>query len=444
MSRRADSWVLALAIALGATVCWLPAWQAAARYHGGYSVAETAAYLLLPALAAVLLAGMAAALGARGRQLLCALLLLTALYLLHKFVRGLLPAAPALPPYAARTVIFLLCAASWLAAARLADAFWRQLGHVVIAAALLFALTPYALLMSDQAGAYPVFSLASPYALASPSRNTLAILLDETGPEFTAPLLKAAQERQLRWASVVVPAAGANTVNAIPAMLTGKRFDNVAPCGPSWLCSPTRSLDFGQLYAGRPDLDIVGFWHPYCAIRGLRYCRRIAGVFYPPPARSFLCSPPYLPALLNCRPAAGSRDAAVDRLLAAAYAAPFWREGGMLYLHLPLPHPSMETRENLRSHYLANLADASQVLGQLLDKMRSRFGDDFSVIVTSDHPLRTEGWCRPEREYHAADCGLGLPANRKRVPFIVISPRLAEQPRMPADNLGVFHGAARS
>ncbi|OBU85825.1 hypothetical protein [Chromobacterium subtsugae] len=98
MSRRADSWVLALAIALGATVCWLPAWQAAARYHGGYSVAETAAYLLLPALAAVLLAGMAAALGARGRQLLCALLLLTALYLLHKFVRGLLPAAPALPP----------------------------------------------------------------------------------------------------------------------------------------------------------------------------------------------------------------------------------------------------------------------------------------------------------------------------------------------------------
>ncbi|MBW7567400.1 hypothetical protein KIF53_21885 [Chromobacterium subtsugae] len=116
----------------------------------------------------------------------------------------------------------------------------------------------------------------------------------------------------------------------------------------------------------------------------------------------------------------------------------------MLYLHLPLPHPSMETRENLRSHYLANLADASQVLGQLLDKMRGRFGDDFSVIVTSDHPLRTEGWCRPEREYHAADCSLGLPANRKQVPFIVISPRLAEQPRMPADNLGVFHGAARS
>ena len=444
MSRRADSGVQAFAIALGATVCWLPAWLAAARYHAGYSAAETAGCLLLPALVLLLLAVMASALGERGPQLLGALLLLTALYLLHKFVRGLLPAPLALPSYAGRTVALLLCAASWLAAARLADAFWRKLAHGVIAASLLFALTPYALLISNQAGGYPVFSLSSPYAQASPSRNTLAILLDETGPEFTAPLLKAAQERQLRWASVVVPAAGADTVNAIPAMLTGQRFDNVAPCGPSWLCSPTRSLDFGQLYAGRPDLDIVGFWHPYCAIRGLRYCRRIAGVFYPPPARSLLCSPPYAPALLNCRPAAGSRDAAVDQLLAAAFAAPFWREGGMLYLHLPLPHPSMENRESLRGHYLGNLARASQVLGLLLDRMRSRFGDDFSVIVTSDHPLRTEGWCRPGREYHAPGCSRGLPANRKRVPFIVISPQLPERPSMPADNLGVFHDAARS
>ncbi|OHX19751.1 hypothetical protein [Chromobacterium sphagni] len=440
MSRLFAILLQALAIALGLSGFWLPAWHASAQYHGGYSAAATAAYLLPPLLAVALIAAAASILGERGERLLRALLLLTALYLLYKTGRSLLPALPALPIFGKLAAIPLLCAASWMTAARLSPGLCLRLASCVLLGAAFYAVTPYAFLALNQAGRYPVFSLQSPYAQAANSRNTLVILFDETGPQFIAPLLQTAAGRKLRWADATVPAAGADTVNAIPAMLTGQRFDDVVPCGSRWLCSPTRSLSFDQLYAGRPDLDIVGFWHPYCAIRGLRYCRRITGVFYAPLARTFLCSPPYASMLLNCRPPVGSRDQALQQLLAAAFAAPFWREGGMLYLHLPLPHPSMESEENLQAHYLKSVGQASQVLGLLLDRMRARFGNDFSVVLTSDHPLRTEGWCGPGREYQGPGCHTGLPVNKKRVPFIVISPSLPPLPRMPLTNVGVFHG----
>jgi hypothetical protein len=58
----------------------------------------------------------------------------------------------------------------------------------------------------------------------------------------------------------------------------------------------------------------------------------------------------------------------------------------------------------------------------LSNKLKNRFGDDFLLIVTSDHPLRVTHHCMHPM-YKSENCTKGLPPNRNKVPLIIATPR---------------------
>ncbi|QEL54991.1 hypothetical protein [Chromobacterium paludis] len=413
---------------------------ASAVYHGGLTIASILPDTSILLVIGLLLCGLFLTLCRLNMQSQKTFVLTTGALFALKFGKSQLSPDPW--PLGVKLLLALLTlAACWLIAKRIPQEIWLRVRNASIAAMAIYLLTPYALSLFNSTPEQTVFGKERPYAAAS-QHATLVLLLDETGPEFIAPLLQTIQTEKLQSRTAIIPSAGQNTVNAIPAMLTGHRFDDVTPCGSTRLCSPTRSIDFSKLHAGRPDLDMVGFWHPYCAIQGLRYCHRVNGVFMPSAQQILPCSLPLLSQRAECRLHSGARDLAVNQLLKATLEAPFWQSGGLLYLHLPLPHPAMEdgmeAKEDIGVHYRANLNRASIVLAGLLGRMKNRFGNDFSVIVTSDHPLRREIWCAPGSPYDKNSCQNDIPANRHLVPFIVIAPTLPASLSMPSSNLGVF------
>ena len=196
---------------------------------------------------------------------------------------------------------------------------------------------------------------------------------------------------------------------------------------------------------------------PYCAITGLRSCARpgidlavfdvrrwqcgLWGRFgWPGTANASLC-----------------RDSAVrawgamrERALSALRRAPALRLGGVLFAHLPLPHPpGKSTDGSLAQHYDANLQRATALLGDLMASATSA-GLELRVVVFSDHPLRQVAWCAGYPGFFTGPCA---PVDRlldDKVPLIVAGARTPDLSRLDS-NLHVFsrlsgwtdHAAAR-
>jgi hypothetical protein len=304
---------------------------------------------------------------------------------------------------------------------------WRKVAKSIIVASAVFVLSPMLIAWSHSSpGQGKLFGIAH----AAGVNNYLVLVLDETSPEYTAGMVRELEGAQLHVKSAEVAEAGAATLNAIPSMLSTSRHDDVAPCTPTALCG-AQGFDFAALTADG-KADVVGFWHPYCAIRGLRSCAREEHVFTDSSSVDFglytlWCGQFNRGAILAFCNKTFPRSAATARtrrdMAAQVERAPFWREGGLLYVHFPLPHPSMSGDfPSLRSEYEANVGAAERMVAQLAARLRASFGDDFALVITADHPLRIALWCAAPA-YAKPGCAAGLPADRGRVQYIVASPK---------------------
>jgi hypothetical protein len=93
--------------------------------------------------------------------------------------------------------------------------------------------------------------------------------------------------------------------------------------------------------------------------------------------------------------------------------------GGMLYAHLPLPHPPGERPGGtLKQDYQDNLALASEFLGQMVDRARAAKLERLRLVVFSDHPLRQSLWCS-KPAYRAQGCQPVAELEDAQVPLIV-------------------------
>jgi hypothetical protein len=94
----------------------------------------------------------------------------------------------------------------------------------------------------------------------------------------------------------------------------------------------------------------------------------------------------------------------------------------------------------LDANYAANLEIARTLVAGYATRLRERFGNRFSIVITSDHPLRTY-WCEDEW-YGAALCATRPGFRDDMVPLIVASPE-APAPVAIRHNDEVFRILAR-
>jgi hypothetical protein len=362
-------------------------------------------------------------------------------YNVYALVRGQLPPhlfTPYLPLFAALLFIGLFALLFYLVEAE----GWRQVAKAMMVSSAVFAFSAPLLAFSE--GHAEKIEPAALSARPPPFNNVLILVLDETSPSYTPGIRRALVRAGLSVSYEEVISAGSDTVNALPSMFSVSRHDDVAPCGASALCGKP-GFDFSSLQALSPHTDIVGFYHPYCAIKGLRSCHREENFYTRSSAVDFglslWCAQFNRGGILSfCKPRA-FHMAEIERtrrnMLEKVDAALFWQEGGLLFVHLPIPHPSMTYEySSLKSEYEGNIVQAEQLVSRLAHKLQVRFGDDFQMLVTSDHPLRTAFWCRSPK-YARPGCADGLPAERTHVPLIFASPKPVPF-AMPASNVGLL------
>ena len=303
--------------------------------------------------------------------------------------------------------------------------FSSKIDSGVMVFAVIFSFSPLALSVIEKAIATHSLTLdVSKIELSHGNGNVLILILDELSPEYSPVLVEELLKAGLFVQTKNIVAAGANTINAIPSILTNERHDDVAPCSTTALCGG-QFYDFSNIQAININTDIVGFYHPYCSIIGLRSCFQgktninaedvsYFGWVVDRVCRRYslwFCSEiAVTPILIEIR----------ERLLGAMDRAPFWDKGGLLFVHLLLPHlPAVVEKPTVKESYEGNVNEAAKLLSRLSVKLKSSFGDDFVLIVTSDHPFRhhaANGCKEVARGEFKCD---GLPKNNGYVPLIV-------------------------
>lgn len=312
-----------------------------------------------------------------------------------------------------------------------------RLMRAIGVAAVAFALAPV-LWRAVAAPAIPW----QPVAADTAPHNKVILLLDELGDTAAGPIVERLKQSGLQVLARSLQPAGQNTLNVIPAMFSGQPFDESRPCGRSSICSEGHVLDFSKVTVTRPDVDVIGLQHPYCDIVGLRSCH---AVDLPHEHQNAYRSSASLYLARLGRPAAkgkaGRPDTSpqqriVQDQLDAVQAAPFWTRGGVLYAHLALPHPPGHGQpQTLDADYQDNIEKSAVLVQQLATRLKASFGDDYALLIVSDHPLR-KYWCSSPY-YQGTSCAVRPAYDTARVPLIVASPQ-APRPIEIDSNRDVF------
>ncbi len=354
------------------------------------------------------------------------LVLFCAAYLATRFTISLLAIEATATPVI-RLVVALLLAL--LTMKLISPPLWERVARATAVAALAFAVAPsiWRSIASPDLDWSPV--AAQSETVTQMPRNKVVLLLDELGDTAAEPIADRLRQLKLNVTTQSLTPAGQNTLNVIPAMFSGRSFDQARPCGRSSICSDANVLDFSKIRASRRDIDVIGLQHPYCDIKGLRYCAvpdlpHEHGNVYRALANVYLSRIKRSPEEgVNETGSEGwPQSGIVQQQLAALRAAPFWKSGGVLYAHLALPHPpGVDGLHTLDVDYHDNIEKAAQLVQETVQKLQATFGDDFALLITSDHPLRAY-WCA-SAYYRGSDCTVRPAYNAKQVPLIIASPR---------------------
>ena len=314
------------------------------------------------------------------------------------------------------------------------DGRWRQVRLAIVVSFVLFVLSEpiFVQLRAPSLRWFPEFSAADARADAG-KRVTLVLLLDELNANATGPLENEFSRRGIKVAQVAVPSIGDSTANVVPTMFDGREHVDGRPCGRSAICSGNQVLDFSRISVARPDVDVVGFFHPYCEMQGLRSCMRasIALALFDPQrwkcawygriqsitdAHLAGCGPVYLQRWSDM----------VDAVVEATRVAPTLSQGGLLFAHLPLPHPpGVQAEQTLPQHYRANVQRVAELLGDMLDRAHSN-QLEVQALIFSDHPLRQRMWCTGFNLYRWQGCQPDPALEDDRVPILVAGQRLPD------------------
>jgi len=275
-----------------------------------------------------------------------------------------------------------------------------------------------------QAQQFPQFKIESSNA----HQAVFILMLDELSFSAAGPLVKKVRDNAFQVKLTEVATPGRDTIKVIPTFFFEDDFSKARPCSSTALCNGASSAyDFAKITNTVPNLNIVGFHHPYCAIQGLRYCFQSFSPYMNSSLVAFgcelarvalrglplFCKEEILPAALA--------DSQRLQTEAAILAAPFWQEGGVLYAHVLLPHPPSKLRgANLGEEYRQNLEEAANLVGKISDMLKHRFGNDFRLLITSDHPLRRELWCGLP-QYSGPRCETGVGLESDGVPLITVA-----------------------
>lgn len=342
----------------------------------------------------------------------------------------------------------LLAAAAVLAmvgVARLPEAKWSRLRAASVVGTVLFVVSPVLI------GSWRAPDLVWPpgFDAAAVERDkghtvTMAVLLDELGARNAQPIVEALKRAGLQVNMRAVPSVGPNTSEVVPSMFRGVVFRSVRPCSPSAICSASTALDFARIHASRADIDVVGFFHPYCDIQGLRSC------FNAHPAPPWLDDDRWRCALwrqfalplgvgkARCGEVyAHAWSSIVQETVDATLRAPALSRGGVLFTHVPLPHPpGPVTGGNLQADYTANIGRAVTLLEKMIATAR-RSGLRVRAVVFSDHPLRQQQWCTDFAPYAWNGCRPSPEFVDDHVPMITAGDDAAD-PVPLATNQDVF------
>lgn len=320
---------------------------------------------------------------------------------------------------------------------------WARLRNLLAVAGLLFVASQpvlTALLVSDVRWPAAAVGADKPVARSA----TFFILFDELNASASAGLADVLRTHGLQVSQQAVRSVGSGTAQVIPAMFTGRNFAQARPCGWTTICSGSNVLDFSRVHAARDDIDVIGFYHPYCAIQGLRWCRRVDIPLSLADADRWRCALWYRTGLslgastdgCNAVYARGPNEL-TRSILDALNQAPVWKEGGLVYVHIPLPHPPAPGGGvTLGEDYRGNIRRAEQLLSDLVVRARRAGLEELRVVVFSDHPLRQATWCRIYAPYSRKGCVIDPALSDERVPIIVGSTR-AERLELK-DNSEIF------
>lgn len=306
----------------------------------------------------------------------------------------------------------------------------KRLHLAGIVGGLMFAFFPVLLANTNATNIYwPSPSYQSP-TLVPPNvtpQNTIVLLLDELSASAAGPVVEGLQAAGLHVTKTDMDPAGENTINVIPAIWSRTSFDQSVACGPTQLCSGAKVLDFAKVKASSNNIDIVGFYHRYCSIQDLRSCsfaqigqKKSAG-------KELACSFPgvHMLGFLECDVSVQDRKSNIelrDTMQNALLEAPFWQKGGILFAHLLVPHPLMgRPLKTLREEYSDNIENGASVVKLVAKKAKLVFGDNFKIIVFSDHPLRSRIWCG-DKAYMGFECSPGASQVSTQVPLIIAAP----------------------
>jgi len=346
-----------------------------------------------------------------------------------------------------------------LAALRMEAGSWSGLRRALSAAALIFVISQPLLAawrapqLQWPAPAVPSGVKPAAKVAASTPELTVVVLLDELSDSASGPIVEAMKRAGRPVHRKALRPSGDGTSKVVPSLFSQQNFDQAKPCGWHTLCSGTQALDFSRIYASRPDIDVVGFYMPYCAMRGLRSCEVLSPPSpYGDPERWWCAAQRRSDRLAahggevarqRCGELGGKVWAALGASVEAAmWRAPTWQRGGLLYLHMPLPHPPGEGGAgSLSDHYRANVAKAAKLIGDMAERM-ARTHPSFTMVVFSDHPLRSSVWCNSSQYGHHG-CQLEPALQDENVPLLVTSSDERPQAEI-ASNRDVFQliGAA--
>jgi hypothetical protein len=319
-----------------------------------------------------------------------------------------------------------------LAAIKLTPELWRRMQTALVFAGILYVAFPMV-----------VTRMTDPLVLQMPRQGALVVLLlDElnadAGEQIAAAIALEGGEPRTR----SIKAVGSSTITVIPELFGGPHMPQARVCSPSAVCDPSGVFDFSRLRFEPLDrMHMVGFYHPYCAADGLASCARLPIAISMPPIADLLCSfGSVLP---------GTKAGDCDWLQSgnwhmfglqvrdAMLLSPFWQKGGVLYAHLPFPHPPGNLQNaGLASDYADNLNLAANTAALVWRRGRAQFGDDFRLIVTSDHPLRPELYCRHEK-YKKTGCNIKSSAFPGFVPYIEVGREITDESKI-TDNEKLF------
>jgi hypothetical protein len=346
-------------------------------------------------------------------------------------------------------IVFALFVIGALFVLRTDDKRWSAWRRALTATALLFVASQPVV----AAIGAPTISWPQAHSSEPGGRDvTVFLLLDELNASAAGPVVDALAKAGRGVTMKSLRPVGDGTAKVVPAMFSGRRFPDAKPCGLATVCSGTEVLAFSKVVASRPDVDVVGFFEPYCAISGLRSCVRLSPSSPLFDAARWRCAVWRRSTLLarwvgpdferQCSELGGATwSNLVTGVEQAIELAPLWEQGGFLYAHVPLPHPPGLGQGTLASHYDANLARAVRLIDRIAARAAREPERRFTIVVFSDHPLRPAMWCGFS-QYRRDGCPVPPHMIDDKVPLIVAG----EVPKAFAainENIDIFRLADR-